>query len=414
MIGFHLFLSFVFLISTFLLVFSLRKRLSSHRESLKKMADRSGGRLVPSRSCGTVPEGTEEGRTCSKPLASLLSAFSDLRGEFNGTPYRFRFTPKSRNSPPQGTVTFLVPQGLAGSVRREGKFDRWGKSIGLNREIQTGDSAFDTPYYLSGEPEGPFSLLFSQSQCRQAIQNLFSLPFPLKEVIFSPEGLTLAFTPFREEHLESFDPRLCAPDALTLLQEASKLPLIPYGLVVPPKRSSLPLFLLSGFLALGGTVALIVGLTLYPPLDKSFLLGSLRYVFPLLFLYLFFAFHFLKGHPQSHIRFFQLFLLSLPAFFLSGTGFFAYGNGALDKSEPETCQTLIVDKTITKNKNSYTYTLLLLSWRHPGGTERINVDQEIFTASRQGDGVEVTTRQGHFKAPWVERVSLLSPKGPLF
>ena len=93
------------------------------------------------------------GAACvSSLLWRRMVSWHGAQAEDAGTPYEYKVsTNKGRVT--GATVGVTCSEGFTFSLKLEGMFDRLSKTIGLTKECQTGDSAFDDEIYvLSDDP----------------------------------------------------------------------------------------------------------------------------------------------------------------------------------------------------------------------------------------------------------------------
>ncbi len=115
--------------------------------------------------------------------------------ERHGRTFTARYIPGGKNTPPTLRITASVDEvadaapagayreGARGHLavrpaiimRRETRNDRFGKRLGLNREIQTGDAPFDEAVYLETDsPEEDVRLTLAGEGVHEAVRKLLT------------------------------------------------------------------------------------------------------------------------------------------------------------------------------------------------------------------------------------------------
>jgi hypothetical protein len=112
-------------------------------------------------------------------LAMLVRMYGRMRlppshGSIEGRALyrRIRRKPKSKGIAGFG-LGIEMSAGMVFRMHREGRADRWFKVLGLSREVQTGDGAFDCLVYVACDHEGLHELLREHAAARAAIRAVF-------------------------------------------------------------------------------------------------------------------------------------------------------------------------------------------------------------------------------------------------
>lgn len=123
------------------------------------------------------------------------------------------------------------------ALTRETGFERFGKALGINREIQVGDASFDAQVYIDDEEtsEEAARRLLAPPLLRRAVQALLAQGCT---VDFGAEGVTLRL---REgERRDPYDPRLFHALLPPLLGLLAALPRFASGEAATPLPAPLP------------------------------------------------------------------------------------------------------------------------------------------------------------------------------
>jgi hypothetical protein len=305
--------------------------------------------------------------------------------------YYYRFN-LAVATPPMPAIT-VIP---------EGKVDRFGKAIGLNREVQTGDPAFDDAAYVDTvEEDAPVHRVFESEAVRAGIRELLSLGY---KVQLSSRGLA-AFqllphgtVPDLSRVSEAVALLGQIAGALPALDPASFKGTIPlrYARFLAFALLWIPLLVLAGLLEgmMGspgertlsmGHKGLVLGLCALTAWVVYVALVALRlrgrsYAFRVL---LFTAGFGLFGIPTCGV------ILALAL------------NQALDGSPGEAHAATVVGTSKYKGRCRIT----VASWFDPTREERLPVSCKHLAGLAKGSLVQVKSHEGALGMPWVEPIA---------
>ncbi len=281
----------------------------------------------------------------------------------------------------------------------EGAFQRLGKTLGINREVQLGDAAFDDAVYVDAAEKNDDHVraLLTPPAVRAALGELLSLGY---KVEFSPTGVAAFQVVYASVKIDgSTAARVAA--ALQRIVDAA------------PRFDAAALTASKGFFARGpiamvlagigaGLALLVVGGVLSgrgEPIDTSaagpvLAAGGavwVAYVVGLLLI--------VRGTSSAFAKLLVgafLGLFTLPA----GTAVVLTGlNRTLDAS-PAEVHAVAVRRMSGRNHNLY-----VESWRPDHAEERLSTTHEFFDSVHVGDRVEVRSHPGRFGWPWAEAVT---------
>ena len=337
-----------------------------------------------------------------------------LEGNHGGIPFTCRHFMGSRNSPPSLTIRVRVPCPAKMTIRREAWYDRFAKRIGLVAEPGTGDPLFDGTYFIDTARGDVFQPCLLQEAKRREIQALFSLGFPVQEIVFEKNGLRVVLSPIEGDAIASV-PLEKYLDALVSLSEG----LAPAGPVPSsahyrfpgsprppiPRAALASLFTFHGLLIAGGTFALAWGMHQYEPLGDRLILNALALSAAAALVFLVLAFRWIQGRSSSHRLYLIVLILSLIGFPLGVTGGAVLTNGLLDAGDETSRQVSVTKRYYRQNKNTRTYYVAFASWQRPGETDRIAVDADFYRTVRQGDGIVIRTKPGYWQEDWIAGIA---------
>jgi hypothetical protein len=296
------------------------------------------------------------------------------------------------DTPPYPAIT-VIPKG---------KVDRFGKAIGLNREVQTGDGVFDDAAYVDTvEEDAPVQRVFESAAVRDGIRELLSLGYKvqlssrgLSAFQLLPHGTPPDVSRVNEASglLGRIAGALPALDPATFKGTLS----LPYARVLAFALLWIPLLVLAGLLAglMGspgartlsmGHKGLVLGLCALTAWVVYVAILALRlrgrsYAFRVL---LFAAGFGLFGIPTCGV----LVALSL--------------NQALDRSEAVTHLVTVIGTSKYKSQCR----IVVASWADPSREERLPVSCKHLAKLAKGYLVQVKSHEGALGMPWIEPIA---------
>jgi len=334
-----------------------------------------------------------------------------MKAECDGVPYTYHYHPGSRNSPSRFTIRMECPSSGDFAIQKETGLHRFFKNIGVTREMQTGDPHFDQAFYINTKNPGFASVYFMSSRKRNAVQGIFHQGFT--SVRHNGKTMEASKTPFQLK--EDTDTGFVKEVAKQLVELSRGVPLVPAG--ASPlslsedsswKAKRAIAFAIPVLLHTLGILGFIWGLLYYKPLDLySIIMKSFLISIPALIVYVYIAAQLVKGRSSSYRELIAIFAISLSTFFFAGAGGTMYLNGALDKSSPSHHTASVLRKYKRRNKNSFTYLVVVSSWRKEG-TERLSVSASLYRSIPSQNGiVEIATKPGRFGYEWIVTIKPL-------
>jgi hypothetical protein len=317
----------------------------------------------------------------------------------------------SRNSPPSFSVS-VECRGTGGEfgISGEGGFERFFKNVGLTREIQTQEEAFNSRFYIASDTPQFVHDYFVSAEKREAVTRLFDQK--ASTVTHDNHRLTVIWKG-NSSHADGVAGMRSAIEALAVL--AKDIPLC-HDVVSPAGPDgggySFKRVLMSSLAtasAVAGFVSVIWASASYPVFDvwKLFLF-ALKFSLPALAVFLYFAVTTLAGNSRSHRDILLAGFLALAGFLMLGCGISGLYNGMQDASAPAGHTTLIVDKRIHRSKNSRTYKLTVQSWRPGNAYEYLSTSRSVYQNVVPGKQKAVVyTRPGKLGFEWFVSYRLL-------
>ncbi len=279
----------------------------------------------------------------------------------------------------------------------EGAIDRFGKSIGINREVQTGDKDFDDQAYVeTTDAEEHAARLLSSPDVRRELRHLLSIDY---KVQFSTQGVEA----FRVVAVSSdVDASKTGEAAAALARLADRLPDFP-GVRFKPQRQrgwlGLPLMLPA---LLGAPLTIGFAIFTQRLADRSavavaiLLFGGLCWM---VYMAILAAWARGRSYGMRMVLFGGLFsMIGIPP--AVGMSLVAM-NELLDHgSATEHVQTV---QQLRKHKSNYW--AYVDSWRRPGRQEELSIPGAVYRSLAVGDRVLVRLHKGKFGWAWTERVT---------
>ena len=226
----------------------------------------------------------------------------------NGIPYRVSWD-TDMDSCHVETLRVMVDctsQGQFEVVRQE-QWHRGFTKLGINRQILSGDAAFDQEFWILSDQVEFASWCFSDLQRREAVANIFRMGF--KELNHNGKTMEAKLSFPRIFHDVDLSIITIAVPQLDILAKIESTPFqFPEH---PPSLQGCLIPTVTFLLAIGGIVWWFWGSDRYTPLDGSALFGaSLKYSIPALVLNMGLAVWAVRGRSSSYREIICIFLLS--------------------------------------------------------------------------------------------------------
>lgn len=291
-------------------------------------------------------------------------------------------------------------------VRPETGWDRAGKTLGLNREAQTGDFDFDAGVYLeTDESDETVRRALDRPAMREALRAMLAGGHPFVRLgpgaVATRIGRSLNAAP--------------GPEALEralqgLAAVAASAPSIDPSEIRPPSRMRGDLvagaMTLAFMASLVGFYAMPLGYADYDsPLragDRA-VAGSISFAAWLALIPLSWAW--MRGHSRSFRNFLTTVLLGLLPVMLLGTEALYVANALLDDGAGTAREVVISRRRAYTRKYEHRY-LYIPWWDEPHAETEMEVSRNTYQRFHPGDAVVVTSRPGALAWPWAERIEL--------
>jgi hypothetical protein len=300
----------------------------------------------------------------------------------NGTQYWYQYTPASRNSPSILTVSAPCLSHGEFTVEPEGKLDKVAKNMGFSSELQTGDSDFDSNYYILSDSVDFARVYFQSAQKREAVKNLFRAGF--NKIKYNGKSIVVTWTGFDKS---GFSDALITETIAQLAKLSENIPdyfADQEFLGIPRLRiKAIILHLFPCLVGVAAVVSLFWSLP-YQPLDGfDIFVRSLLFSVPATVLYLIFTGSMIQGRAAAHKDLIRIAIITLISFLLFTNNVFIIVNGVKD-SNPAAFHTVkAVNKYWTRHKSSTTYYVVVRSWRPGHYTEKFTVGAKTYQLIRQ-------------------------------
>jgi len=313
---------------------------------------------------------------------------------------------EGRNKPSYFKVWLKRPGKGEFHITRENLFDQIFKKLSITKEIQTGDKAFDSAFYIATQTSRFTALVLSSSEKRNAIWELFSMGY--NEVWYNGQTLEAKWSPFapNAKLVPGFLDKTAENLAIIIkdLPEAGESPASTRKIDYTKRRIAIYLFTV--ILVFSGIFTYIGGITLGAPLDRfSVLLFSLIFSIPVFAIYMFGIVRLFRGSARTHREVKKVFLFTLASLVLIGWGLCMILNAKLDQSPVEPRKALVVKKHVgsVSHKDPFEeYYVLVESWREGRKTEKVVIRSSHYSRIQIGKTyLAIATKPGRFGFEWI-------------
>lgn len=282
---------------------------------------------------------------------------------------------------------------------RERELHRVGKSLGINREVQTGDAAFDHHCYIdSPESDEVLQRLLADAGTRATILELLELGFRVQTSTRGVEAFRLAAPP------ESLKDVKVAEAARRLFALADGLPKLS-GLELKPPASvrNVPLLVLVLALTVGGLLGArqldaSLGVALNGAASLALLIGGGLVLWALVVALLSVLARGSSNGMQALVASAAVTLLGVPA--LGGTLVLA-ANQRLDGAPPAPHEVKVLAKD---TRGNHEHTVQVTNWEVGKDPVRLDASCAAFEPLEVGATVTVKVHGGALGLAWVERL----------
>jgi len=290
--------------------------------------------------------------------------------------------------------------------RKETSKDRFGKSIGLNVEHHTQDTAFDDEVYIEGDASTEdLDALLSDATTRQAIHQILGMGYTSVELFRGAESVQASVTRPTAEVIEK---TVEAANRLALIAE--NLPAFdssPVGRAVPLRPAlAATIGMVGGF---GAFVFAVLSATRFnivvPGAVLNLVLLGLGIWVPFCLLFFFL----LRGRSDALRTFSFIFfsaLFGIPSLVV-GAG--ATWNGYLDTGVATSHDARITRRWITTSKNNKTHHLEVECWRPDTQRLEVTVSAALYGAVYEGGRIQIDTKPGHLGWEWISGMRAITP-----
>ncbi len=332
-----------------------------------------------------------------------------------GKAFRIEFYKKKKSPYYQMELNIDFPGETDFLLRFEQGFDRFAKSIGLSKEIQSGNKGFDDLFYISADDDQAVETIFKDKSVIELLNSIFAQG--ARQLSYDAKGLSITWgnlttnNPSQIFPTGESDPR-CIELVNTLYLIKNKVSEIvknsSSGFILKSKKISNNMLVFSfvmvfTFLA----IALFsVASSSYPALHSNEALSnSLKLSVPLFFGLTFIVYQLIKGHSKSHLYFIPFILFLLLDSIFSSVGAWQILNAKLDHSPVTSHVSIVRDKYSTKSKKgSRKYYIKYDSWDTPQELSKISVRSSEYDSIIPGKTkLYLDTKKGALGLEWIVR-----------
>lgn len=281
----------------------------------------------------------------------------------------------------------------------EGKVERFGKLIGLNREVQTGDKTFDDAAYVDTieSNEEYVKRLLGSTEVRDAVRELLQLGY---RVQFNAGGVEAFQMRYAASKVDGSQAGKAAQAIGRIVDHAPTFktePLVKPGSV---RSVALGIVLMIGWIAgaaFAGGAAVVTSRTLdgFSQFLAFVVGGGLAWV-----LYLVLVGFLVRGLPSAFRTLLVAGFLGLIGVPAGAGSLLLCLNQWLDGAQPTDHGTVVRKRTSYKSDRW----LRVDTWRDHDEWEKVKVTHEKYDAVKVGDTVIVRVHDGAFGWPWADPV----------
>lgn len=300
-------------------------------------------------------------------------------------------------------------------IRQEDGFDRFAKSVGLSKEVQSGDQSFDDLFYISSDNDYSIKTIFKDRIITAAISRLFKQG--ATQVVFDAMGGWVTWSKLLTNNLSAVfselekDPQCI--EAINIIYQikdrVSEIIKTPNSGFILKRRKISNNNLVGYFAAIFSLLAIVsffIGETSYQALNTIEIFKfSLKSSLPFFLILGFIIFNLVKGNSKSHLYFFPLIILLLIDSIFAGMGTASILNAKLDTSELSSHISLVRDKYSKKpSKSSRKYYVKYDSWETGDKTSSSDVKSSEYDSIVPGKTkIYLETKKGFFGFEWIVR-----------
>ena len=338
-----------------------------------------------------------------KNIPGNLAPGKEVPGIYNGRDYFQLYNPGGKNVPSSYTIKIECSSSGIFSVGRETGFDRFFKSLGVTREIQTGDKDFDQKFFINTNALEFTRAFFMNPEKCLSVKNIFEHGFTKVE----HDGKTMAAICSPVQFKEPLDQTAIQKIVSFLVELSEHINEHPdegaFQVNKGWKIKRIAAFSIPILLFMVGIPTFFFGLFEYTPLDKwELFLRTLKFSGPSFLFFLIIALKLIKGRSSSHRELIIILILSLVAFPGAGMGLGTFLNGWLDQSGSTSHEVLVMEKYTTSTKNGKNYHLVLKSWRKNRYSEKLQVSSSEYARVKPDrTKMKVVTKPGYYGFEWV-------------
>lgn len=316
-----------------------------------------------------------------------------------------------------GSISYAVvcPAGFYFRIKRESRWDRLAKRIGLSAEHQLADAEFDEHLYLVSNDPGLISELTHVPQLRDVVKTMFRD----KNV----QRITCEGRHLWVELRHAPDPHpLTSPNARIIVSALHAVANSLNSIVAAHGRRKRDPYILRAVMlvAVASTLLLLAVVELYrtkfDPLTiilDSWSLFGVSATVTVLFLFLFLAAAtvLLRGSAHAHVVMLEILLSGGLGVAVSSYMLLREINLEFDRAESVSYAVTVVDKQISRSRKSASRLKLYVVTPNSANTARvILVDRAAYAQAKPGHQVLLFIKPGALGFRWLERVEPL-PSG---
>lgn len=304
------------------------------------------------------------------------------------------------------------------SLKRQSWLDNLFKRMGVSNEFETGDSSFDDLIYLLSDNKTLHHALANSSGFRSAVKKIMNYGIASRleaREIHCRNGRLWARFKAGSDYSEgniAHTAKALAAEFTALNHSVQEVAAVAGSRWADPFviKAALLLAISSG-VAINGIIQFLrlqfgqIPFTLhYSLIIKDALVYSLVAVL----LFALIAIYWLGRSARTHLVLIELMTIGAFGIFLSVATEMRDINMEMDRVLPQTFETPVTQKYITKGRrSSTTYHVVVKDWRCDCGNYNLRVPESIYYSVSEQGGIQLIQRQGYLGYPWISRVTAI-------
>jgi len=300
-------------------------------------------------------------------------------------------------------------------MRREGMFDRIAKWVGIAREWQTRDSAFDDTVFVICDDPVLLDDISADAKLRAAVEQLLKRP-SIKSLHCADGTVWIVMTKFDDAWRELDDDYLAlavkqsvGTDLIEVRERLQEVRAAPWTSDRDPVAARQQVLLAVSFvIGVAGIAAFLWSLgsglpiqIVYDAIERRSLVVTA--IVAAIFLGVLVTM--IGRTSRTHLVLLEIVFVALPGAWFISRGVLTLENQRADSSQRLEHVTPLVDVYMQRGRRSTSYYLVVESWPDPRmESTKLQVDASVYREFRRDDCAKFTLRNGLYGDLWLESI----------